>query len=195
MRFLWTLETPSAYTYRVKITANRVVLGAIFLGAGAIAFACGGKPPPKEPLVTETVTDAGPPEPPPEPPKPKSLFDRLGGKEAITKVVDAFIKNAASNDITKKRFGKLPKDKVDKLRTHLIEQICKESGGDCEYTGKSMKDAHKGMKITEAEWNATVSALKAALDENKVGENEQNDLIAALAPMKDDIVEVKPKKK
>jgi hemoglobin len=58
-----------------------------------------------------------------------------------------------------------------------------------------MKDSHKGMKVTEAEWNATVSALKAALDENKVAENEQNDLIAAIAPMKDDIVEVKPKPK
>ena len=58
-----------------------------------------------------------------------------------------------------------------------------------------MKEAHKGMKITDAEWNATVSALKAALDENKVGENEQNDLIAAIAPMKEDIVEVKAKPK
>ena len=58
-----------------------------------------------------------------------------------------------------------------------------------------MKEAHKGMKITEAEWNATVSALKAALDENKVAENEQNDLIAAIAPMKDDIVEGKKPKK
>jgi hypothetical protein len=40
-----------------------------------------------------------------------------------------------------------------------------------------------------------VSALKAALDESKVGQDEQNDLIAAIAPMKDDIVEVKPKPK
>ena len=58
-----------------------------------------------------------------------------------------------------------------------------------------MKDAHKGMRITEAEWNATVSALKAALDENKVADNEVNNIIAAIAPMKDDIVEVKAKPK
>jgi hypothetical protein len=57
-----------------------------------------------------------------------------------------------------------------------------------------MKDAHKNMKVTDAEWNATVSALKAALEENKVGQTEQDDLIAAIAPMKDDIVEVKKKK-
>ena len=177
---------------RIRLLVCSVVLMATGLGL----LACGKKPAPKEPTITETVSDAGPEDAaPPEPPKPKSLFDRLGGKEPITKVVDSFIKNVSSNDVTKKRFAKLPKDHAEKLRTHLIEQICHESGGDCEYTGKTMKDAHKGMKITEAEWNATVAALKAALDENKVGENEQNDLIAAIAPMKDDIVEVKPKPK
>ena len=180
---------------------TRLLVGSLMvvLATGALALgtvACGKKPPPKEPMITETVSDAGPEDAaPPEPPKPKSLYERLGNKEGITKVVDSFIKNLTTNDVVKKRFAKLSKEKVEKFRNNLIDQICKESGGDCEYTGKSMKDAHKGMKITEAEWNATVSALKAALDENKVGENEQNDLIAAIAPMKDDIVEVKPKAK
>jgi hemoglobin len=164
---------------------------------GALPFAtfgCGKKPVPKEPTITETVSDAGPEDAaPPEPPQPKSLYERLGAKEGITKVVDSFIKNLTSNDLTKKRFAKLPKDRLEKFRKNLIDQICKESGGDCEYTGKTMKEAHKGMKITEAEWNATVSALKAALEENKVPENEQNDLIAAIAPMKEDILDAKPK--
>ncbi|GAC1553948.1 MAG: hypothetical protein NVS3B10_15500 [Polyangiales bacterium] len=180
---------------------TRLLLGSIMvsMATGALGFgtvACGKKQPPKEPMITETVSDAGPEDAaPPEPPKPKSLYERLGNKEGITKVVDSFIKNLAANDVVKKRFAKLSKDRIEKFRNNLVDQLCKESGGDCEYTGKSMKDAHKGMKITEAEWNATVSALKAALDENKVGENEQNDLIAAIAPMKDDIVEVKPKAK
>ena len=176
----------------VSALLTTAALGAFGLGA----FACGGKPAPKEPMITETVSDAGPEDAaPPEPPKPKSLYERLGAKEGITKVVDAFLKNMTGNDVVKKRFAKLSKDKVDKLRNHLIDQICKESGGDCEYSGKNMKDAHKGMKITEAEWNAAVSALKAALDENKVAENEMNDLIGLVAPMKDDIVEVKAKPK
>ena len=147
-------------------------------------------------MITETVSDAGPEDAAPaEPPKPKSLYERLGNKEGITKVVDAFLKNMTGNEVVKKRFAKLSKERVEKFRGHLIDQLCKESGGDCEYTGKSMKDAHKGMKITEPEWNAAVSALKAALDENKVAENEMNDLIGLIAPMKDDIVEVKPKGK
>jgi hemoglobin len=180
---------------RASLVVGTVLLAATsFSGLGL--FACGGKPPPREPLITETVSDAGPEDAaPPEPPKPKSLYERLGNKEGITKVVDAFMKNLTGNDVVKKRFAKLPKERLEKFRNNLIDQICKESGGDCEYMGRPMKETHKGMKITEAEWNATVSALKAALDENKVGENEQNDLIAAIAPMKDDIVEVKPKGK
>lgn len=173
-----------------------LVCAVVVLATGLGTFACGKKPAPKEPTITETVADAGPEDAaPPEPPKPKSLYERLGGKEAIAKVVDSFIKNVAGNDATKKRFAKLPKERIEKFRENLIAQICKESGGDCEYKGKPMKEAHKGMKITEVEWNATVAALKAALDEHKVGDNEQNDLIAAIAPMKDDIVEVKPKGK
>jgi hemoglobin len=176
----------------VSALLTTAALGAFGLGV----FACGGKPVPKEPMITETVSDAGPEDAAPaEPPKPKSLYERLGNKEGITKVVDSFLKNMTGNDVVKKRFAKLSKDKVEKLRTGLIDQICKESGGDCEYAGKSMKDAHKNMKITEAEWNATVSALMAALDENKVAENEMNDLIGLIAPMKDDIVEIKAKPK
>ena len=174
---------------------TRALFCSLIVAAGLVGVvACGKKQPPKEPTITETVSDAGA-EVDAEPPKPKSLFERIGGKEGITKVVDAFVNNILHNDVIKKRFAKLPKERVDKFKANLVNQICNESKGDCEYTGKSMKEAHKGMKITEPEWNATVSALKAALDENKVGENEQNDLIAAIAPMKDDIVEVKAKPK
>lgn len=180
---------------RANLVVCTVLLAATSLG-GLGLFACGGKTPPKEPMITETVSDAGPEDAAPaEPPAPKSLYERLGNKEGITKVVEAFLKNLTSNDVVKKRFVKLSKERMEKLKDNLVDQICKESGGDCEYMGKPMKEAHKGMKITEAEWNATVSALKAALDENNVAEDEQNDLIAAIAPMKDDIVEVKPKGK
>lgn len=165
-----------------------------FVVAGSLAFACGGKSPPKEPVVAETVTDGGADDAgPAEPEAPKSLYERIGGKDGITKIVDSFVKNAQSNDATKKRFAKLSKDKLAKFSQSLVDQLCHEAGGDCEYQGKDMKSAHKGMKITEAEWTAWISAFKAAMDEHQVGETEQDDLIAILAPMRDDVVEVKPK--
>jgi hemoglobin len=51
-----------------------------------------------------------------------------------------------------------------------------------------MKTSHKDMKITEAEWNATVEDLVKTLDKYKVPEKEKNDLLALLGPMKPDIV-------
>src|SRR3954447_7760771 len=128
---------------RTRLLVSAFLTTAALGVFGFGAFAC-GKPPPKEPMITETVSDAGPEDSaPPEPPKPKSLYERLGNKEGITKVVDAFIKNMVGNDVVKKRFAKLSKDRVEKFRNNLIDQICKESGGDCEYAGKPMKEAHK----------------------------------------------------
>jgi hemoglobin len=175
---------------------TRLLVSTVLVVLGVAAFACGGKkPPPREPAVTETIADAGPDdEEDAEPPPPKSLYERMGGQEAIAKVVDDFTKNLLANDVTKKRFAKIPKERLERFKAQLASQICEASGGDCEYTGKDMKEAHKGMKITNAEWDATVSALKAALDENEVGETEQSDLIAILAPMREDIVDPKAKK-
>lgn len=171
---------------------TRLLVSSLLLVSGVAAFAaCAAKkpPPPMEPTITETVTDAGADEDADaEPPPPQSLYDRLGGKEAIAKVVDTFVKNVSADNKVKKRFKKLKGDKLEKFKEALVNQLCQATGGDCTYEGKSMKEVHKGLKIKEAEWNAVVMDLKAALEENEVGETEQSDLIAILAPMKDDIV-------
>jgi ABC-type multidrug transport system ATPase subunit len=77
---------------------------------------------------------------------------------------------------------------VGARKSYLADQICDASGGPCSYLGRDMKTTHKGMKITEAEWNATVENLGKALDKNNVGAKEKQELVGALAPMKGDIV-------
>ncbi len=169
-----------------------------FVLAGTLAVACGGKTPPKEPVVDETVADAGAEDAaPPEPPAPKSLYERVGGKEMLAKITDSFLKNAQANDVIKKRFAKLPKgkEKLAKFGQDLVDRLCREAGGDCAGASEETKPGDKGTKIGEAEWTAFVSAFKAALDEHEIGETEQDDFIALLAPMHDDLVEAKPKGK
>jgi len=165
---------------------------AIIASFGIAVFACGPskKPPPKEPAVTETITDAGAEEE--AAPPPKSLYERLGKKEAIAKVVDTLMKNVSADAKINKRFKGLTGKKLDDFKVKVVDQICEATGGDCKYAGKPMKDAHKGMKIKEDEWNAFLADLKAALDENNVSGDDQADLIALLAPLHDDIVEAKP---
>jgi hemoglobin len=73
--------------------------------------------------------------------------------------------------------------------------VCMATGGPQRYTGKAMKESHQHLKITAAEWDAAVQDLGAALEENEVGKDEQNDVVAALAQIRSDIVEVEPKAK
>jgi hemoglobin len=121
----------------------------------------------------------------------KSLYDRLGGKNAIVAVVDEFVARVAAD----KRINGFFKDtaadpkRLAKFKNNLVNQICQASGGPCKYTGKDMKTAHKGMGITDADFNALVEDLSGALDKFKVGAKEKGDLLGALGPLKKDIVE------
>ncbi|HEX5734406.1 MAG TPA: group 1 truncated hemoglobin [Blastocatellia bacterium] len=121
----------------------------------------------------------------------KSLYARLGGKKAIKAVVDEFINIVAADTRINKFFADAASDpkRLDKLKGNLVDQICQASGGPCKYKGKDMKTAHRGMGVSEADFNALVEDLVKALDKFNVGETEKNELLGALGPMKGDIVE------
>jgi hemoglobin len=115
----------------------------------------------------------------------KSLYDRLGGKPAITAVVDDFIANVAGDGRINKRFANA---NIPRLKGMLVDQICEATGGPYKYTGQNMKDAHTGMKITDAEFGALVEDLVKSLDKFKVPAQEKSELLGALGGMKGDIV-------
>jgi len=115
----------------------------------------------------------------------KNLYDRLGGKKAIAVVVTEFVGNVGADVRINGRFAHT---NLKHLKKMLVAQICAGSGGPCKYTGKSMKDAHAGMNIQDAEFNALVEDLVKALDKFNVPDKEKNDLLAILGPMKPDIV-------
>ena len=116
----------------------------------------------------------------------KSLYDRLGGKPAITAVVDDFVGRVATDNRIN---GKFANANIPRLKAMLVDQICQASGGPCTYTGRDMKTAHAGMGISNAEFDALVGDLVATLNKFKVPEREKNELLGALGPMKSDIVE------
>jgi hemoglobin len=123
--------------------------------------------------------------------KPKSLYTRLGGKKAITAVVDEFVGRCAGDARINGFFKQTAADpkRLAKFKMNLVDQICQASGGPCKYKGKDMKTAHAGMGIGDADFNALVEDLVGALDKFKVGEKEKGELLGALGPMKKDIVE------
>jgi hemoglobin len=119
----------------------------------------------------------------------KTLYQRLGGYDAIASVVDDFVMQLAGDPSIGVMFKGHSEDSMKKIRQHVIDFICQAAGGPCLYSGRDMKTTHKGLGITEDQWNTSVKYLKNTLNKFKVPEKEQNDLFAAVSSIKNDIVE------
>ena len=117
----------------------------------------------------------------------RSLYERLGGVEAITAVTRAFEERAAKDDRINQKFART---NLDRLTKEFVDQVCQDSGGPCTYTGLSMTAAHTNMGVTNGEFDAFMEDLVAVLDDFKVGKADQEELLSLLRPMREDIVEV-----
>src|SRR5215471_16879585 len=116
-----------------------------------------------------------------------SLYERLGGVEAITAVARAFDERAGHDDRINQKFART---NLARLTKEFVDQLCQDSGGPCTYTGLSMKQSHTNMGVTSGEWDAFMEDFVATLDAFHVGKAEQDELLNDLRPMRADIVEV-----
>ena len=117
----------------------------------------------------------------------RSLYERVGGMDSIAAVVDDFRDRVAKDDRINQKFAKTD---LVRLKRMLIDQICEAAGGPCKYTGRSMKEAHAGMRVTNGEFDALVQDLVSTLSHFKVGKTEQDEILGVLGPLQADIVEV-----
>jgi hemoglobin len=115
----------------------------------------------------------------------RTLYQRLGGYNAIVAVVDDFVGNVAADKRINRFFARA---NIGRLKARLVEQICQGTGGPCVYTGGDMRSVHAGMGIESRHFNALVEDLGKSLNKFKVPPREQKELVAILAPMKRDIV-------
>lgn len=129
-----------------------------------------------------------------EPSPGPSLYQRLGGVNGIAAVVDDFVDNLLVNEVVVKNekvvsaLGRITKAG---LKYHLTSFVCQATGGPEKYTGRTMKDSHAHLDITEIEWNATVGELLKSLAKFNVPKKEQDELAAIVATTKGDIVTAK----
>jgi truncated hemoglobin YjbI len=142
---------------------------------------------PAPPLGAPTVA-ASAPVSAPTPPKNGTLYERLGGMPAISAVVDDFVKNVLGDQRINKKFAK---SDATRLVINLKDFVCNATGGPCQYYGLNMKKSHAKMRVTGGEFSALVEDLVRSLDKFRVGEREKNELLSALAGLKDDIVQEK----
>ena len=120
-----------------------------------------------------------------------TLYERLGGLDAITAVVDSFVARCAGEDRINSKFERTD---ISRLKKMLVDQVCEATGGPCTYTGRGMPETHDGMGVTAGEFDALVEDLVATLDEFDVPKAEQGELLGLLGPMRDDVVETESPK-
>lgn len=120
---------------------------------------------------------------------PASLYQRLGGYDAIAAVTDDFLGRLAGDRDLGRFFVGHSADSVKRIRQDIVNQLCAATGGPCVYTGRDMKTAHAGMGVGERDWETTVRHLNATFDRYSVPRRERDEVVAAIAGMKKDIVE------
>ncbi len=114
-----------------------------------------------------------------------SLYAGLGGKAGITTVVHAFLVNVGKDSRINQAFAH---SNLANLQVQLVNLIGQDAGGPEVYTGPDMYQAHKGMHITDAQWNAFMEDFGKTLAQENVSELDQSRLIGLLEPMKSEVV-------
>ena len=123
-------------------------------------------------------------------PKP-SLYERLGGAYPIAVVVDDFVERLLvdetlnANPAINEARARVPKAG---LKFHVTSLVCQATGGPQVYTGRTMKEAHAHLRITEKEWDEMVRVFVGVLDKYKVPKAEQGELLQIVGGTKGDIV-------
>ncbi|MCQ6279646.1 group 1 truncated hemoglobin [Bacillus sp. EB600] len=116
----------------------------------------------------------------------QSLYEKVGGEEAIAKVVDYFYSELVLKDNTVNHFFK--ETDMEKQRSHQTKFISFALGGPNQYSGQSMAKAHQDMNLQPEHFNAIVKHLHDALAHFGVNEADIDTALTKVASLKDDIL-------
>jgi hemoglobin len=121
-----------------------------------------------------------------------TLFERLGGSTGIKAIVDDIVLLHMDNPTVQARFRPYLEtpEKIELVKKHTCAFLEAGSGGPAQYTGRSMKDAHRGMNVSEAEYMAAVDDILGALRKHRIDQQTQNDVLAIAYSLKGDILHV-----
>jgi hemoglobin len=153
-----------------------------------------GNPPSKPASEAKSPAENKPPaaEKPAIDPSAKTLWGRLGDTANVRNIVNDFVALAANDpkvDFTRGGKYQLSDVATVHLKRELIDFISQAAGGPFHYSGKSMKEAHEGMGITNAQFDASVADLKKALEKNGVQSADIDAVLKAVEATRKDIVE------
>ncbi len=119
----------------------------------------------------------------------KTLYQRMGGYDVLAGIVDDFLVQLRGDPAFNRFGGGRSEASLKRTRQIIVDQFCAMTGGPCVYIGRDMKSAHQGLKITRAEWDASIKMLEISLDRFKVGGKDKQEFVAMIQQVRDEIVE------
>ena len=119
----------------------------------------------------------------------KSLYERLGGYDAIAAVANDLLPRLQADSELRRFWDHRGADGVAREKQFLIDFLCSNAGGPVLYTGRDMEISHKGMGITESDWSAFLGHLNATLESFDVPQRESSEVVAFIQSTKSDIVD------
>jgi hemoglobin len=118
----------------------------------------------------------------------RSLYQRLGGYDAISAVVAEFADRLFMDPKLEKFFGGMSADTRKRFRQLNVELVCSATGGPCEYLGRPMPQSHAGSGIRDADFDQVAGHLVSTLDKFKVPKKEKDELLAIIGGLRPAIV-------
>ena len=119
----------------------------------------------------------------------KTLYERLGGYEAITAVANDLLPRLRADAQLGRFWAHRGEDGVMREKQLLIDFLCASAGGPMYYRGRDMLLCHRGMRISESDWDVFLGHAAATLAKFQVTEAEQREVVAFVQGLKKDIVE------
>jgi len=116
-----------------------------------------------------------------------SVYERIGGEAAVDAAVDIFYRKVLSDDRISHFF-----DTIDMEEQHIKQKafLTMAFGGPNNYSGADMREAHKGMDITEGHFTAVAEALVGTLNDLDVPQAEIDEIVGIAVSVKDDVLNV-----
>ena len=117
-----------------------------------------------------------------------TLYQRLGGYDALAAVTDDFLGRMLGDPKMAPYFESLDDGGKKRVRQMIVDQLCAATGGPCVYVGADMAKAHKGLNISETAFGVAAQYLTATLDKFQVPQKEKDEVLAIVGSTRNDIV-------
>lgn len=119
----------------------------------------------------------------------KSLYERLGGYNAIAAVAGNLLPRLIADDQLGRFWANRGADGIEREKQLLIDFLAHNAGGPMYYTGRGMELTHRGMNISQSDWDRFLTHLQDTLSHLGLGDTEKTDVLGFIESTKSEIVE------